>query len=172
MIEITGQWIPWDKPPPAKPRYISGLGHLPCPVCEVQLIGMNRVNEIFICIACRALIALDVEWDIVCHATAGRATHVTNVFLRRPTDDEEEQALRDPRVIEAIKMVAEHHRVHGSPHPAITPPDTSVDTETDGTQVIRDHQGRVIQRGNTHHDDIGAVPPFPPPDPEAGDPPY
>ena len=173
MINSMGPWVSWDEPEPTPPRTLPNLAAMPCPACGAPLIGQLVIHEIFVCIACRALVTLDIDYDII-GSPHGRAVLINDAYLRLPTLDEEDQALRSPKVIEAIRMVAEHHRVHGSPHPRISPPDTgpTMDTETGGTQVIRDHQGRVIQRGGTHFDDIGPVPPFPPRDEDDPPPPY
>lgn len=119
------EWVPEDGPDPEKPTTISPniYTSVSCPACSAEIIGVTAVGDFSICIACRAIVILDVEWVILHDPVRGKRGVVNDVFLRRPTDDEEMRALHSPAVQHFIGLVARHHERHGSPHPDISPPD-------------------------------------------------
>jgi len=108
-----------------KPTRIAPVD-LVCPACAAELIGLCQVGDAAVCIACRALITLDVEYHSEDGAT-GPVAVVDRAWLRRPTDAEERAWLTDPRVLAVIDLAARHHARHGSPHPNLRPPDDSGD---------------------------------------------
>lgn len=124
MTWLPTPWVRGDAPDPIKP---TGLGRpymdgLACPACNATLIGMRLIGDCTICVSCRAMLTMDCDWHIE-HQHAMKRAVITRLYLRRPTDAEEVKWLSDARVTDAIRIVAQHHQVHGSPHPNIAPPD-------------------------------------------------
>ena len=116
-------------PPPDKPEIIGAIT-LTCPACAAELFGVTRVGDCSVCIACRALITLDVEMDWYYQADLNgiaRLPRIVRAFLRFPTDAEETAWLNDPRVLNVINIVKRHHETHGSPHPRLNPGDDGRD---------------------------------------------
>lgn len=102
---------------------------LTCPACGTRVYGPVTLDEVGVCIVCRALVVLDADGpDEVCGFNErGEAVVLQRIFsnirLRYPTDAEETVWLANPRLQHAITVVAEYHRRHGSPSPTLNPPD-------------------------------------------------
>lgn len=96
-----------------------GPAEVTCPACAMEMVIHAVPGDVNICLGCRALLVLEVRWERL----GEKSWRSKDPVMRRPTDDEEMRWLSHPRVIAAIKQVADHHAQHGSPHPNITPPD-------------------------------------------------
>jgi hypothetical protein len=126
-------------------NYVYALTHsahapLACPACAASIFGVTDFGDPALCVACRALVVLDADVvDIAALATSDPETAAeiaalgaelgvdigeeisdgtacaVRVYLRRPTDEEEELFLRMPSIQRAIEMVAHYHERHGAP---------------------------------------------------------
>lgn len=112
-----------DWPDPPKPRVAPTMEPLTCPACAAELYTNVGVEDVVICVACRAMVIFDVDYEIVRNWPAPPRAKVTRAFLRYPTEDEEVRHLADPNVQHLISHVAAHHARYGSPHPRTDPPD-------------------------------------------------
>lgn len=70
---------------------------VPCPSCATP-VAPDLNADFFICIRCRAIGLFDEDGS-----------------LRRPTDEELDQLLKEPAIQYGISVIAEHHRHHGTP---------------------------------------------------------
>lgn len=112
---------------PEKPTYFPMHIESTCPACDAVVIthGITQY-DISICMGCRALLVFEANISLVYVTQLGIYSWLVmndGHLLRRMTDAEEADALKNPQVQAAIAEVAEHHRRHGSPHPNISPPD-------------------------------------------------